>query len=123
MTDKDWENIQYFKKGDFACPCCGVEKIERELVLMLDIARAFAGVPFFVNSGYRCKKHNEKVGGKTTSTHLKGGASDIKAQSSTTRFRILFGLIRAGFVRVGIGKTFIHADIDKLKAPKVAWLY
>jgi uncharacterized protein YcbK (DUF882 family) len=35
------------------------------------------GRPLFINSGYRCKELNEKVGGVETSQHRKGQAADV----------------------------------------------
>ena len=115
--------MRNFKKKEFACPCCGKQHMERSTTESLDDARSIAGVPFNINSGWRCKAHNEKVGGKKTSSHLTGWAVDIEATSSRQRFKILDGLIRAGFKRIGIGKTFIHADRDPGKSPQVTWLY
>ena len=35
------------------------------------------GKPLTINSGYRCPKLNEKVGGVPTSQHVKGQAADV----------------------------------------------
>lgn len=35
------------------------------------------GGPLFINSGFRCKELNEKVGGVETSQHCKGMAADV----------------------------------------------
>ena len=95
--------FMYFKRNEFACRCCGENPITDEFVRKLDIARDIAGIPFNINSGFRCKKHNEAVGGVENSSHLKGIAADILVKDENSRFKILEGLIRAGFKRIGIG--------------------
>jgi len=115
--------MNYFKIKEFECPCCGENLISPTLVSKLNNAREIAGVPFVINSGYRCEKHNKEVGGSPTSSHLKGLAADIKTAGSRNRFKILNALIKAGFTRLGIGESFIHCDIDKTKAQEVCWTY
>ena len=44
---------------------------------VLEPLREAWGGPLFINSGYRCKELNEKVGGVETSQHCKGQASDV----------------------------------------------
>ena len=42
------------------------------------MVRVHMGKPIFVNSGYRCKKLNEMVGGVQKSMHTKGLAADFR---------------------------------------------
>jgi len=44
---------------------------------ILEPARALLGVPFRVNSGFRCEALNEAVGGATHSAHMDGRAADV----------------------------------------------
>ncbi len=90
---------------------------------MLDDARSIAGIPFKINSGFRSKSHNAYVGGKENSSHLYGYAVDISVTSSAQRATVLNALIKAGFNRIGIAKTFIHADNDPEKSQNVYWVY
>jgi len=90
---------------------------------MLDDARGIAGISFKINSGYRSKSHNAYVGGKEESSHLYGYAADIHCTGSRERFIIVDALIKAGFNRIGIAKSFIHVDNDKSKDDKVIWVY
>lgn len=115
--------MKHFDKKEFACPCCGVVVLSDEFAKKIDAARDDAGVPFKINSGYRCKPHNKAVGGSDTSSHRIGVACDISCDNSRDRFKIIRGLIRAGIKRIGIAKTFIHADDDRAKSPEVVWLY
>jgi len=115
--------MKYFKVDEFKCPCCGKANMDKEFLEKIDKARELAGVPFVITSGYRCPKHNKEVGGKPDSAHTKGLAADIKCIRSRDRFKMIKALIDAGFTRFGIGKNFIHADIDSSKPQEVAWTY
>lgn len=115
---------KYFKLGEFDCRCgCGKNNINDDLVRKLDRVREKVGIPLVISSGCRCEKHNKIEGGKKTSSHLEGLAVDIKALASGTRWKILSAIFTTGFNRIGIGKTFIHIDIDDSKAEKVIWIY
>jgi len=50
-------------------------------------------------------------------------AVDINIDGSANRFAIYEALRKVGFKRLGIAKTFIHADIDPDKSPNVMWVY
>ena len=90
---------------------------------MLDEARELSGCAYRITSGYRTQTHNKKVGGASKSSHLIGHAADIAAPDSASRYKIIRGLILAGFTRIGVGRTFIHCDNDPGKAPRVMWHY
>ena len=115
--------MRYFKVDEFECPCCGENNINPDLLVALDNARDIAEIPFVIESGFRCVEHNRAVGGKEDSSHLTGLAADIRATTSTDRYLILNALLFVGFTRIGIGKTFIHADIDRTKSQEVVWVY
>lgn len=117
--------IQYFQPHEFDSPDkpgTGY-KMDYFFLKRLDRARGFAGIPFKINSGYRTKKHNKKVGGVEDSSHVKGLAVDIKIKTSEERYIIVKALIRAGFDRIGIGESFIHVDADESKQSPVIWVY
>ena len=88
----------------------------------LDHARELAGISFKITSGYRTKEHNAEVGGVPNSSHLIGVAADIAVGSGKERYIILNALIKAGFKRLGVAKTFIHCDTDPNK-PNSVWTY
>lgn len=75
---------EHFKVREFRCKD-GSDKIliSTELVNMLEklrtkLAEKLGGeVKININSGYRTKAHNKKIGGSTTSKHCKGLAADI----------------------------------------------
>lgn len=123
-------NLKYFDLSEFDSPDLEGSGINMDSLHLrkMDLAREnamkyYKDVKFVVNSGYRTEKHNKKVGGKSNSSHLKGLASDIRVSNSQERYAILNGLLEAGFNRIGIGRTFIHADNDPDKTPFVIWHY
>lgn len=97
--------------------------MDLDFLAKLDEAREIADIPFKINSAFRTPEHNAKIGGKPNSSHLRGLAVDIRAADSRTRFIILEALIKVGFNRIGIAKTFIHVDLSEDKAQKVVWVY
>lgn len=114
--------LKYFKLSEFDdAPGTG-KNMKKDFLTKLDKARAIADVPFKITSGYRSKETNKRVGGVSTSSHLKGLAADISCKDSSTRQKIVNALIQAGFTRIGIADTFIHCDTDKDKQDAI-WLY
>ena len=50
--------LKYFRRSEFNCKCgCNTNYIDSDFLEMMDRARRIAGVPFKINSGYRCEKH------------------------------------------------------------------
>lgn len=97
--------------------------MDLDFLAKLDNAREIAGIPFRINSAFRTPEHNKEVGGKPNSSHLRGLAVDISSTDSRTRFIVLDALIKAGFNRIGVAKSFIHVDDDKDKSERVVWVY
>lgn len=113
----------YFKLEEQVCPCCKTGRFAPDFLDMLNQAREIAGIPFIINSGFRCESYNKKVGGTERSAHLVGCACDIKTEDNYTRKVVLDSLLKVGFNRIGIGKNFIHVDNDFTKPQNVIWLY
>ena len=112
------DSWQFFKRTEFSCPCCGRDDISTELVNRIDYSRSLSGIPFRITSGFRCEQHNRRIHGKPRSSHLDGQACDISAPSGSIKSTIVASLFASGIKRVGIYKTFIHADIStKLPYP------
>ena len=88
-----------------------------------DKAREIAGIPFVVNSAYRTEQHEKNMGRTGTSSHITGRAMDIACNDSVSRWKIVQALQQAGFNRIGIARTFVHADDDPDKAGNVIWVY
>jgi len=116
--------MKYFTLDEFNCPSLpnSGKNMDSSFLAKLEEAREIAGVPFKITSGYRTKEHNAEVGGVPNSSHLIGVAADIAVSSGSERYIILNALIRAGFKRIGVAKTFIHCDTDPNKSNSV-WTY
>lgn len=118
-------DLKYFKLSEFDSPdqAESGELMDKDFLIKLDYARHNAGIPFKITSGYRTKEWNLKVGGRVGSSHVKGLAADILCIGSRQRALIIQALISVGINRIGIGKTFIHCDVDNSKDQDVFWLY
>jgi zinc D-Ala-D-Ala carboxypeptidase len=116
------QELNYFPEG-FACPCCGLEDMDANFVKSLNYARNKAGIPFILNSAFRCPVHNFEVGGEKDSAHLFGYAVDLRVKDDRERWIIFVALFLAGFRRIGFGKDFIHVDNDPTKNPMRIWVY
>jgi len=110
-------------KGQIKCQCCGKGTLVTAFRKRLELAEVYAGFEFEINSGFRCPRHNGVVGGSVTSSHLVGRAVDIKNKDDDTRCRLIKSLLKAGFNRMGFGKTFIHTDDDPYKNSHRFWVY
>ena len=116
--------IKHFSAEEFTCN--GVEcydLMSDELLIKLEVARTIAGVPFHINSSWRDRATNERVGGKSNSAHLRGNAVDIACANSSHRYQIIDACLAAGFTRIGVAKTFIHIDVDEDLVGCVIWTY
>ena len=117
--------MKYFKLSEFDSPDLvgSGEAMDKKFLSRLDQARSLANVPFKITSGVRTEAHNRKVGGVSNSSHLLGYAADIACTDSVKRHKIITSLLKAGFTRIGIAKTFIHVDNDPNKPANVTWVY
>ncbi|MGD0263553.1 MAG: D-Ala-D-Ala carboxypeptidase family metallohydrolase [Candidatus Methylomirabilota bacterium] len=124
---------EHFSKSEFACKCgCGADAVDPELITRLEQLRAALGSPIVILSGCRCPAWNAKQGeAKPDSAHLTDPAqseicqaADVQTPTGHDRFAVLAAAVSAGgFRRVGIGRTFIHMDIDHWKPQDDVWLY
>ena len=121
--------MKYFTLDEFDCPSLpnSGKNMDSSFLAKLEQAREIAGIPFKITSGYRTKEHNQSLRDKgykasPNSSHLIGVAADISVSSGADRYIILSALIKAGFRRIGVAKTFIHCDTDDSK-PNSVWTY
>lgn len=116
--------MKYFKEEEFTCngePC--FDKMDKAFLAKLDLARSYSTVPFVITSSWRSEEHNRKVGGSHNSSHLRGVACDISAESGSAKYIIITALLRANFSRIGVSGTFVHVDSDENKPQGVIWAY
>lgn len=114
-----------FNSSEFDSPDVKFSGLEMDHVFIakLQKLRNQVNFPIIITSGFRTHEHNIKVNGSVNSSHLRGFAADISCDTSYHRFRILKAAFKVGFLRVGIGKDFIHLDNDPNKPSRLTWLY
>lgn len=116
---------KYFKPETdpklFFCPCCGHSIIDYVLLSRLDALRIMFGKPIFVNSGFRCTEHNAAVGGNSNSEHMDGKGADIKCESSSDRFWLIYYALQVGFKRIGVYPTWLHLGSCTKRPQEVIW--
>ena len=122
------ENFSY---SEFKCKCgkCDMPREVYEnlhaVAEQLQVLRNFLGQSIKINSGYRCPKHNENIGGTKNSQHKLGTASDIVVkgmESETIKKHIEDRILKGEMLEGGLGlyNTFVHYDI---RGTKARWNY
>lgn len=110
---------KYFRVKDFMCNCgsCDHNVISIDLIDKLNRLRHKIGRPIYVTSAYRCKDHNNLIGGKSQSKHLIGIAADITVVDRQLYDKLVKEASRL-FNGIGVykDKNFLHVDIRKKKA-------
>lgn len=116
---------KYFRLEEFDSPDVegSGELMEHQFMERLDVCRDLCQFPLIITSGYRTVEHNRAVGGSRNSSHLLGWAADIAVTDSQKRYLLINAAIEAGFLRIGIGKNFLHLDCDPEKEQVCMWTY
>ena len=109
-----------FKSEEFACKCCGKCEVDPKLIEKLQLVRSIVGVPIYINSGYRCDKHNREAGGSSKSQHVLGKAADIRIHNMSVEQ--MYNICKGFFNGVGIypDQHFLHVDVREKKS---TWVY
>ena len=114
--------MKNFKIQEFVCRCgCEMpaearQNIEALVANVLDPVRDEYGKPIYVNSGYRCEKHNKAVGGVPKSQHMLGQAADISVKSEKLKVKSELETLASIIVQQGrfdqliIYPTFLHVS-------------
>ena len=107
-----------FKVSEFACKCCGENRIEQKVVDLCQKIREALGLPVKINAGYRCVKHNAKVGGVKNSYHTQGLAADLScAKGAEALWHVVQTLWKAGEIPEMAYAikyaNFVHVDCGK----------
>lgn len=116
-TDDFWQEIRWFRRGEFACHCgrCGGFPAEPEeaLVRAAEWLRESCGSVIVVSSGVRCADHNRAVGGVSNSRHLRGKAMDFCVAGKTAA-QVLQTLRQRPEIRYAyaIDGRYVHMDIE-----------
>ena len=111
-----------FRSEEFACKCCGRCEMDQRLIDVLQLIRDILNKPIYINSGYRCDKHNKEVGGSANSQHVKGKAADIRIKDMSVKQ--MYEMVKCFPTITGIGiypeQHFIHVDVREKPA---RWVY
>lgn len=89
----------------------------KKVMYILDMIRVYIKKPIFVNSGYRCQRLNEMVGGVQESMHTKGLAADFRTGEKED-INVMFKFLKENQEKFKIielinYKTFIHVGVSK----------
>lgn len=111
QRDGDKNVSKNFKVREFRCKD-GSDTILicKETVEILQAVRDYFGRPVGINSAYRTPYWNKKVGGASSSQHVKGTACDIQVAGIPSK--VVAGFLEANYRNNGIGyySTFVHID-------------
>ena len=70
-----------------------IQNLQKLCVLVLQPLRDTIGAPVYINSGYRSKRLNARVGGVPNSRHLQGRAADIHCDNLDYA-KVIFDILR-----------------------------
>lgn len=115
---------EHFKASEFACKDGTANLLlDKDIIPILERFREYVEAPVTINSAYRTKSYNSKVGGASNSYHLYGRAFDIPFKSTYKNFTSvdmmckffntlgLKGIIKySSFVHIDTRTTKYHAN-------------
>ena len=115
-TGTFWDEIQYFSREEFRCPCprCGGFPVEPKeaLVRLADQVREHFGEPATVSSGVRCQAHNDELPGSVpNSYHVKGQAVDFSVRGKSAAQVLAFVRTLPVHYAYAIDNSFVHMDV------------
>jgi uncharacterized protein YcbK (DUF882 family) len=115
-----------FHSDSFDCHCsnasCSTTIVDPILATALDELWELVG-EFKINSGYRCKKHNTAINGKSGSYHLLGMAVDIESLrgfSGPQLAKFVLEIPEFEHGGLGVSEHWLHCDVRKVRA---RWTY
>lgn len=101
-----------FKVSEFACnDGSDAVLIDLDLVNFLQQIRDWAGAAVTINSAYRTATYNAKIGGASSSYHVKGQACDIVVSGKTVKQVAAYAEVLGmkGILRYDT-QNFVHVD-------------
>lgn len=97
------------------------EDLNQELLIKLEQASIISEIDYVITSGFRPGVDGVDHGIKN-GPHMTHKAADLRCNDSTTRYKILYGLFKAGFKRIGLNSIHIHADCSEEHPQNVFWI-
>lgn len=112
------------EKLDFSrcVPAADASSLDKRLLVLLATIADVFGV-LHISSAFRTREHELSRGRKGDSSHCKGLAVDVFVKDGCERHRLLYVALMAGVPRIGIGKNFVHLDLDLSKPYPTCWTY
>ena len=116
-TGTFWDEIRYFTRAEFRCPCgrCGGFPVEPDetLVRLADREREHFGAPANVSSGVRCQAHNDELSGSAkNSYHLRGKAMDFAVRGVYgSKLLAYVKTQRVHYAYQISGSDYVHMDV------------
>jgi uncharacterized protein YcbK (DUF882 family) len=114
-----------FSRSEFACKgldCCSRSApVHPDLVKGLQELRDLAGVALYINSGFRCNRHNRKIDGSPDSFHPLAMAADISCKELTPHELAALANQVSVFREGGIGVYVSWVHLDVRKNGKARW--
>lgn len=109
-----WDDIEHFTPEEFRCKCgCGAGEMSEKLIRIAETVREHFGVPVIVSSGRRCKTHNAKVGGVSSSRHLSGKAMDFCVKGKSSAVVLAYVQTLSGIrYAYAIDGSYVHMDVE-----------
>lgn len=115
------DKVKY--EAQFNPPVDVVHNLRSLCTMALQPIRDKMAKPIRLSSGWRCRALNIDVGGVKGSAHERGLAADIRFSSLDEAFEIVNSAIAVGCKRIGLGKNFIHIDIDYSRPTPAVFTY
>lgn len=106
-----------------AVPACRLSQLQPVLVDAVNLLVSRLSFCPRITSAFRSQDWDRVKGRSGASAHCKGLAVDIACVTSAQRYEILRAAISLQIPRIGIGRNFIHLDLDPDKAQDVVWHY
>ena len=88
-----------------------VQNLQRLCVLVLQPLRDTLGAPVYINSGYRSKRLNARVGGVPNSRHLQGRAADIHCDNFDVTYTYIGRASPPAPPLQGGGRYWVHVQM------------
>lgn len=116
--DREDFNLTFgLKHSEFLCKCkhetCTYTLVNPKLLVKYKELRTLWGKLLIVNSGFRCQRHNEVIGGAKDSYHKKGSAVDLRPASREDLI-LLYNMAQKLFDKVILyaDEGFIHCHME-----------
>lgn len=112
-----WPNVEFFRPEEFRFP----EKMEPQLIAMLDNARREAGLPFIIVSDHRPEDDGEHGEDPCPCVDFRLSAEPRRIRGRE-RYIVLEALRKAGFKRIGLYDLHFHAGKSPDRPDRVVWI-